>query len=136
MAAGVAHGLKNCPLLPVKPFARAATTYVPGPLSSGTPTVRVVESGDSGVGVPGNDPSGFAATLTPTKASVARPPGLRSIGSGIVWVTKEPGLRVSCGVGGDVIAVDAVMLNGSACVPATAEQVAPYVVTVTVYVPL
>src|SRR4051812_17149168 len=124
MAAGVAHGLKNCPLLPVKPFARAATTYVPGPLSSGTPTVRLVESGNSGVGVPGNDPSGLAATLTATKASVASAPGMRSIGSGIVLVTNEPGLRVSCGVGGDVIAVDAVMLHGRASVLMPVEQFA------------
>ena len=89
---------------------------MPGPLSSRTPTVLVVESGNSGVGVPGSDPSGFAATLSATKASVASAPGLRSIGSGTVLVTNEPGLRVSCAVGGDVMAVDAVIVNGSACV--------------------
>ena len=89
---------------------------MPGPLSSRTPTVLVVASGNNGVGVPGSDPSGFAATFSATNASVGSAPGLRSIGNGIVLVTNEPGFRVSCGVGGDVTAVDAVIVNGRVCV--------------------
>ena len=54
--------------------------------------------------------------MTATNASVDSAPGLRSIGSGIVVVTNDPGLRVSCGVGGDATAVDAVMVNGRLCV--------------------
>ena len=66
--------------------------------------------------MPGSDPSGLAGTLTATNASVDSAPGLRSIGSGIVVVTNDPGLRVSCAVGGDATAVDAVMVNGRLCV--------------------
>ena len=74
--------------------------------------------------MPGSDPSGFAATLSATNASVASAPGFRSIGSATVLVTNEPGLRVSCAVGGDVMAVDAVIVNGRGCVLVAAEQLA------------
>jgi len=89
---------------------------VPGPLLSGTSTVRVVEFGNSCVGVPSGDPSAAGATLTVANASVESAPGFRSIGRLTVLVTNDPGLRVSCAVGGPVIAVDAVIENGRLCV--------------------
>ena len=89
---------------------------MPGPLLSGTSTVLVVESGNSCVGVPSGDPSAVGRDVERANASVASAPGFRSIGRLTVLVTNDPGLRVSCAVGGAVIAVDAVIVNGRFCV--------------------
>src|SRR6266545_945746 len=134
MAAGALHAVKKFGVLrPEKPLARATTRYVPGPLSSRTPTVFVLESGKSASGAPGSEPSGLSATLRSANTSCVNAPGLRSIGSVIVFGIVDPAFRVSTGVVGWPSATDAVIVKETTLVPAgVLQNVSLYRVRLTV----
>src|SRR4051794_16299826 len=123
MTDGALHAVSTFGVLrPAKPFARATTRYVPGPLSRRTPTVLVPESGKSASGAPGSEPSGLGCTLRSAKTSCVRAPGLRSIGSVIVLGIGDPALRVSTGVVGCPRETEAVIVNATALVPTAVVQ--------------